>query len=126
MSIRKLMLLISAMLVMLTGVFSIVSASDNGQEIKSAGAKVKIISEGATNIYAAGASVTIEGIAKQDIWAAGALVNIDAETFEIRDGKLYLFYNSWGNNTLDRWLKENPALLKKEADANWEKINQSK
>ncbi|WP_317166928.1 YHS domain-containing (seleno)protein [Winogradskyella schleiferi] len=27
-------------------------------------------------------------------------VSIDPETFEIRDGKLYLFYNSWGNNTL--------------------------
>ena len=31
-------------------------------------------------------------------------VKIDPETFEIRDGKLYLFYNSWGTNTLKLWL----------------------
>ncbi len=51
------------------------------------------------------------------------LVDINAETFEIRDGKLYLFYNSWGINTLKKWLKENPTELKSRADMNWEKIN---
>jgi hypothetical protein len=48
-------------------------------------------------------------------------VSIDAETFEIRAGKLYLFYNSWGNNTLESWLEENPTSLKKKADINWQK-----
>jgi hypothetical protein len=52
----------------------------------------------------------------------GKKVRIDAETFEIRDGKLYLFYNSWGNNKLESWLKENPTSLKKEAATNWKKI----
>ncbi|WP_010522781.1 YHS domain-containing (seleno)protein [Aquimarina agarivorans] len=47
------------------------------------------------------------------------LVTVDAETFEIRDGKLYLFYNSWGINTLHKWQKENPEELKKKADNNW-------
>lgn len=47
-------------------------------------------------------------------------VSIDPETFEIRDGKLYLFYNSWGNNTLDSWLKS-PKELKVKADRNWKK-----
>ncbi|WP_232285858.1 YHS domain-containing (seleno)protein [Aquimarina agarilytica] len=50
----------------------------------------------------------------------GDLVSIDAETFEIRDGKLYLFYNSWGMNTLNKWLEENPEELKEQADDNWE------
>lgn len=48
----------------------------------------------------------------------GKKVDIDPETFEIRDGKLYLFYNAWGNNTLKKWL-ENPGDLKAQADQNW-------
>ena len=53
----------------------------------------------------------------------GKKVSIDPKTFEIRDGKLYLFYNSWGTNTLKLWLKENPEKLQKQADKNWEKIH---
>ncbi|WP_363928617.1 YHS domain-containing (seleno)protein [Winogradskyella sp.] len=49
-------------------------------------------------------------------------VNSDPETFEIRDGKLYLFYNSWGTNTLELWKKENVKGLQKKADQNWEAI----
>jgi len=49
-------------------------------------------------------------------------VSINPETFEIKDGKLYLFYNSWGTNTLELWQKENPKLLKEKADKNWEQI----
>ncbi|WP_339751609.1 YHS domain-containing (seleno)protein [uncultured Winogradskyella sp.] len=49
-------------------------------------------------------------------------VDIDPKTFEIRDGKLYLFYNSWGNNTLTKWLEENVKGLQKNADLNWEAI----
>jgi YHS domain-containing protein len=49
-------------------------------------------------------------------------VDIDPETFEIRDGKLYLFYNSWGNNTLKKWLKNNVKGLQEKADLHWEAI----
>ncbi|MDO1501794.1 YHS domain-containing (seleno)protein [Winogradskyella maritima] len=49
-------------------------------------------------------------------------VGIDPETFEIRDGKLYLFYNSWGNNTLETWRENNVKGLQKKADKNWEAI----
>lgn len=49
-------------------------------------------------------------------------VDIDPETFEIRDGKLYLFYNSWGINTLRKWQKNNVKGLQKKADQNWEAI----
>lgn len=48
----------------------------------------------------------------------GKKVDIDPQTFEIRDGKLYLFYNAWGNNTLKKWL-EDPEGLKAQADENW-------
>ena len=46
-------------------------------------------------------------------------VSIDPKTYEIRDGKLYLFYNSWGMNTLKSWRKKSPDELKVKADANW-------
>lgn len=49
-------------------------------------------------------------------------VKIDPETFEIRDGKLYLFYNSWGTNTLKLWLENNVKGLQEKADQNWEAI----
>ena len=49
-------------------------------------------------------------------------VAINPETFEIVDGKLYLFYNAWGTNTLELWHKENAELLEKKANENWKKI----
>ncbi|WP_025742355.1 YHS domain-containing (seleno)protein [Aquimarina pacifica] len=49
-------------------------------------------------------------------------VDINPKTFEIRDGKLYLFYNSWGINTLEKWLEEDPEKLLSQADVNWVKI----
>jgi YHS domain-containing protein len=55
--------------------------------------------------------------------AKGKKVSIDPETFEIRDGKLYLFYNSWGTNTLKLWKKEDPEKLKEKADKHWKNIN---
>lgn len=53
----------------------------------------------------------------------GKKVSIDPETYEIRDGKLYLFYNSWGTNTLELWLKNDVKGLQQKADQNWELIN---
>lgn len=46
-------------------------------------------------------------------------VDINPETFEIRDGKLYLFYNAFFNNTLESWLEEQPDKLVEKADKNW-------
>ena len=51
-------------------------------------------------------------------------VGIDPKTFDIRDGKLYLFYNAWGTNTLKLWKKEDVKGLQKKADQNWETIKQ--
>jgi len=50
----------------------------------------------------------------------------DPETFEVRDGKLYLFYNSWGINNLTKWLENDPNILKPKADANWLKLKYKK
>ena len=53
-------------------------------------------------------------------------VSIDPETFEIRNGKLYLFYNSWGTNTFKMWQEEGAEQLKEKADKNWVKIKKEK
>lgn len=53
---------------------------------------------------------------------SGKKVKVDPETFEIRQGKLYLFYNVGKTNTLDLWLNESPNELKAKADGNWKKI----
>lgn len=51
----------------------------------------------------------------------GEKVEVDPETFKILDGRLYLFYNSWGNNTLTKWNK-NEKALKVQGDQNWKKF----
>lgn len=53
--------------------------------------------------------------------ATGEKVDIDPETFKVVNGKLYLFYNRFFNNTLPKWNKDE-ANLKTKADANWKKI----
>ena len=55
----------------------------------------------------------------------GEKVEVDAETFKIIDNKLYLYYNSYFNNTLKTWNK-NEAALKAKADINWKKITNNK
>lgn len=54
--------------------------------------------------------------------AKGKKVSIDPETFEIRDGNLYLFYNSWGTNTFKSWIEKGPEKLMLKADKNWGKL----
>ena len=52
---------------------------------------------------------------------SGEKVKIDPETFKILNGKLHLFYNFWGNNTLSDWNK-NEKPLKAKGDQNWKKF----
>jgi YHS domain-containing protein len=57
--------------------------------------------------------------------ATGEKVEVDPETFKITDGKLYLFYNRFFNNTLPKWNKDEPAL-KEKADQNWKMLTNPK
>lgn len=53
--------------------------------------------------------------------SSGEKVEIDPETFKILNGKLYLFYHTWVNNTLNKW-NVDEMNLKTKADRNWQKI----
>jgi YHS domain-containing protein len=55
--------------------------------------------------------------------ASGEKVDVDPGTFKIIDGKLYLFYNHFFNNTLKTWNKDE-THLKSNADKNWTKFLQ--
>lgn len=48
----------------------------------------------------------------------GDKVEVDPETFKILNGKLFLFYNKFFNNTLTSWNKDEANLMK-QADKNW-------
>ena len=52
---------------------------------------------------------------------SGEKVEIDPATFKIIEGKLYLFYNAYFNNTLKSWNKDQ-VNLKVKADSNWRKF----
>ena len=49
-------------------------------------------------------------------------IGVNPKTFQVIDDKLYLFYNSWGANTLENWNEEGPEKLKEQADSKWEEI----
>ncbi len=51
---------------------------------------------------------------------SGEKVKVDPETYKILNGRLYLFYNFWGNNTLEEWNKNEKKLLES-GDKNWKK-----
>jgi YHS domain-containing protein len=53
--------------------------------------------------------------------ALGEKVEIDPKSFKITEGKLYLFYKSFFNDTREKWLKEEAALATR-ASANWKSI----
>lgn len=57
-------------------------------------------------------------------YAMGSLgdkVEINPDTFKIIEGKLYLFYNAYFNNTLKSWNKDE-VTLKAKAENNWKKL----
>lgn len=47
---------------------------------------------------------------------------VDPEVYEIRDGKLYLFYSSWLSSKLSDWQEGDTKKLQKQGDKNWEDL----
>ncbi len=59
-------------------------------------------------------------------WAVGAIgkrIDVDPESYDVREGKLYLFYRDPQLDARDLWLKE-PAELARKADAKWPELAQ--
>ena len=50
--------------------------------------------------------------------ANGDRVDVNPETYKVVNGKLFLFYNAYFNNTLKKWNKNEPELLVR-ANENW-------
>ncbi len=51
----------------------------------------------------------------------GTKVEVDPGTFKIINGRLFLFYNQFFNNTIKSWNKDE-MNLHQHADANWQKV----
>lgn len=62
------------------------------------------------------------GFCAYAIAKSGEKVSVNPKTYTITDGKLYLFYNSWGVNTLEKWNEEGAETLQKKADMEWQHI----
>ena len=64
-------------------------------------------------------------------WCAYAMANkqkveVEPESYEIRNGKLYLFYKSYFNSALKKWKSEGPTDLAKKATIYWETVKYKK
>ena len=89
------------------------------------GVKFKFVSQANLDKFKANPTKFIPqygGHCSYTIATSGKKADADPETYEIRDGKLFMFYNSWGKNTLKDWIKEGPTNLIPKADRNWEKV----
>jgi len=69
------------------------------------------------------------GFCATAVATSNAKFPVDPETFQITDGKLYLFYNGpykgQNFNGKEPWLKDEEALIKR-ANANWKTLKNAK
>lgn len=66
------------------------------------------------------------GFCAYAIAAKKTKMSIDAEEYEVRDGKLYLFYTSWISSKLTAWKKGDTKKLQEKGDKNWEELKHLK
>ena len=89
------------------------------------GAKFKFSSEENLTLFKANPKKYIPqygGYCAYAMAAKKTKMYIDAESYEIRDGKLYLFYSSFFGNKLEDWQEEDTKGLQKKGDKNWEEL----
>ena len=92
--------------------------------IKFDGVSYKFSSQENLNIFKANPHKYVPQYGGYCAYAIGTKadkVSINPKTFSIEKGKLYLFYNAWGTNTLELWKKDLKGF-KQKADKNWEDI----
>lgn len=66
------------------------------------------------------------GFCAYAVAAKNSRKDIDPESYDIRDGKLYLFYNAWFSNKKENWLEEDTPKLQQKAEQNWVELKQKK
>ncbi|RBW59582.1 YHS domain-containing (seleno)protein [Tenacibaculum sp. E3R01] len=89
------------------------------------GVKFKFSSEKNKNLFEKNPTQYIPqygGYCAYAIAAKKTKMYIDAEAYEVRDGKLYLFYSSWLSNKLEDWQEGDTKELQSKGDKNWEEI----
>ena len=59
------------------------------------------------------------GLCSNAVSKTGRKVRVNPKTFELRDRKLYAFYDAYFDNTYEDWIEEGPEELKLKADMNW-------
>lgn len=53
-------------------------------------------------------------------------MDIDPDVYEVRDGKLYLFYSSWFSSKLTDWQEGDTKKLQAKGDKNWKELKHKK
>ncbi|MBL1279285.1 MAG: hypothetical protein COA33_003395 [Fluviicola sp.] len=89
------------------------------------GVKYKFISKQNLNIFESNPSSYLPEYGGWCAYAMalnGSKVKINPKTFQLFNGKLYLFYNAFFNNTLDTWNEDGEKVMRKKADEEWEKL----
>ena len=95
---------------------------EKGIEVKHDGVKLRFASEENRALFISQPKRYMPQYGGWCAYAIGAnnkKVSINPETYEIRNGKLYLFYNAFFTNTLEDWLEEGPEQIMRKANLNW-------
>ena len=97
----------------------------NKYNVNHEGITYKFSSENNLNIFK---KAPLQYLPQYGGWCAYAMasqgekVKVNPKTFEIRNGKLYLFYDAYFDNTFEDWTEEGPDQLVSKADENWKKF----
>ncbi|WP_299105721.1 YHS domain-containing (seleno)protein [uncultured Tenacibaculum sp.] len=93
------------------------------------GAKFKFVSEENLNAFKENPTKYVPqygGYCAYAIAEKNKKMYIDPEVYEIRDGKLYLFYNSWIGSKLSDWQEGDVKKRQDKGDKNWETLKHKK
>lgn len=93
------------------------------------GAKFKFASQENLNLFKENPTKYIPqygGYCAYAVAAKKTKMYIDAEAYEVRDGKLYLFYSSWISSKLEDWKNGDTKKLQAQGDTNWEELKHKK
>ena len=89
------------------------------------GAKYKFISQANLDTFSANPEKyepQYNGYCAYAVGAQNKKIGINPESYEIRDGKLYLFYDTAFSDTKKKWEEEGPEQLQAKADENWKTL----